>query len=156
MVGMARKLKRIMTCSALKKGKTLAARQDSSREFISLLVYICADGTSILPALIYKGAANELQDSWVEDVKADDSGYFTASSLCGPVPQVGRKTAPDRSSFPYRLAARSWGGRRYTVDVQIYIRCSFTAISFSSCQVSDYMYEDRPRGGVWSRCCPSI
>jgi hypothetical protein len=79
MIGMARKLKRIMTRSALKKGKTLVARQDGSREFISLLACICADGTSLSPALIYKGAANELQDSWVEDVKADDLGYFTAS-----------------------------------------------------------------------------
>jgi hypothetical protein len=62
MIGMVCKLKRIMTRSALTKGKTMAARQDGSREFISLLASICADRISLPPALIYKGTANELQD----------------------------------------------------------------------------------------------
>jgi hypothetical protein len=60
MIGMARKLKRIIIHSALTKGKTIAVRQDGLQEFISLLISIYTDGISLPPALIYKGAANEL------------------------------------------------------------------------------------------------
>jgi hypothetical protein len=61
-MGIARKLKRILTCSALEKGKTLAARQDGSREFISLLTCISAAGKALPPTLIYRGVSTELQD----------------------------------------------------------------------------------------------
>jgi hypothetical protein len=51
---------------------------DRSREFISLLAYICADRTTILLALIYKGASYDLQSSWLDNV-GDDNTYFAAS-----------------------------------------------------------------------------
>ena len=63
MIRIARTIKRVMTKQAYDSGKIIAAKQDGSREFISLLASICADGTKILPALIYKGASGDLQDS---------------------------------------------------------------------------------------------
>jgi hypothetical protein len=56
-------MKRVMTKQAYDSGKITAAKQDGSREFISLLASICADSTKIPPALIYKGASGDLQDS---------------------------------------------------------------------------------------------
>jgi hypothetical protein len=41
----------------------MGASQDGSREFISLLACICADGTFLPLALIYKGDLADLQDS---------------------------------------------------------------------------------------------
>ena len=59
MIRIAQTLKRIMTRKLYDSGRIRAARQDGSREFISLLATICADGTTILLALIYKGALKD-------------------------------------------------------------------------------------------------
>jgi hypothetical protein len=79
-MGLSRKLKRIMTRSDLQKSKALAAQQDGSREFITLLVCISAAGIAVPPTLIYKGASNELQDIWVDDVEEGDEAYFGVST----------------------------------------------------------------------------
>jgi len=44
-----------MTQEAYDQFRIRAAKQDGSREFISLLATICADGTKVAPALIYQG-----------------------------------------------------------------------------------------------------
>jgi DDE superfamily endonuclease len=68
-----------MTKEAYKRGRIRNAQQDGSREFISLLACVCADGTATPPALIYQGASNDLQTTWLEDLKERDKAYFTAS-----------------------------------------------------------------------------
>jgi hypothetical protein len=60
LLGLAQKLMRIMTKKMYDSGKIKGAAQDGSREFISLLASICADGTKIPPALIYKGKSGDL------------------------------------------------------------------------------------------------
>jgi hypothetical protein len=45
---------------AYDSGKITKVKQDGLQEFISLLTSICADGTKIPPALIYKGASGDL------------------------------------------------------------------------------------------------
>jgi hypothetical protein len=60
LIGLARTLKRVMTKKIYDSGRITTAKLDSSREFISLLASICADGTALLPALIYKGASGDL------------------------------------------------------------------------------------------------
>ena len=52
---MASATQRIMTLEALLSGRITYASQDGSREFLSLLAYIYADGSALPPALIYKG-----------------------------------------------------------------------------------------------------
>ncbi|RAL68050.1 hypothetical protein DID88_008773 [Monilinia fructigena] len=71
---------RIMSASAYDRGKVTKARQDGSREVISLLACICADGTALPPTLIYKGDSGDLQDTWVDEVSYGDQAYFGASS----------------------------------------------------------------------------
>ena len=73
-------MKRIVSAKQLRTKRLLGSKQDGSREFISLLATICADGTAIPPALIYQGESGDLQDSWLEDY--DDSStkaHFAAS-----------------------------------------------------------------------------
>ncbi|EDN02183.1 predicted protein [Histoplasma mississippiense (nom. inval.)] len=73
-------LKRIVSINALKSGRTIGASQDGSREFITLLASICADGTSLPPALIYQGESRDIQDTWLEDFDSKkDQVYFAAS-----------------------------------------------------------------------------
>jgi hypothetical protein len=52
-----------MLLEVLRSGRITNAQTDSNREFISLAASICADGTSIPPALVYKGESYNLQTS---------------------------------------------------------------------------------------------
>jgi hypothetical protein len=67
-----------MTKDTYNQGKIIANKQDESREFISLLATICADGTKLPLALIYKGKTGSLQDIWLDDI-GDEDVYFIAS-----------------------------------------------------------------------------
>ena len=72
--------KRVVPRWMLKNKRIAGSAQDGSREFISLLACICADGTALPPALIYQGASGDLQDSWLQDFNAfSEAAYFTAS-----------------------------------------------------------------------------
>jgi hypothetical protein len=68
-----------MSKEALKSSRITKASIDGSREFISLLACICADGSHLPPALIYEGKSYDLQSSWLEDL-GDESVYFAASN----------------------------------------------------------------------------
>jgi hypothetical protein len=80
LLGLAQTLKRIMTLHAVKSGKIMGASQDGSREFLSLLACICADGTKLPPLLIYKGESYDLLDTWVEDYNEGDDACFASSA----------------------------------------------------------------------------
>src|SRR5436190_24166750 len=54
-LGQASAMKRTMTREAFETGQIVGASQDGSREFISVLAGICADGSNLPPALIYRG-----------------------------------------------------------------------------------------------------
>jgi DDE superfamily endonuclease len=69
-----------MTKQLYDSGRITAAKQDGSREFISLLASICADGTTLPPALIYKGASGDLQDTWMEDLGEKEQAFFASST----------------------------------------------------------------------------
>ena len=73
-------MKRIMTKETYKQGQIHHVQQDENQEFISLLTCICADGTALPPALIYQGASNDLQSSWMNDLNEEDRAYFTSSA----------------------------------------------------------------------------
>jgi hypothetical protein len=79
-IGLGRTMKRIMTQEALKSGRIKKAKQDGSREFISLLACISAIGRWIPPLLIYKGESGDLMSTWVDEVKTDSQAHFTVSS----------------------------------------------------------------------------
>ncbi|RMZ87477.1 hypothetical protein DV736_g5297, partial [Chaetothyriales sp. CBS 134916] len=80
LLGLCHSAKRIVGIQQLKSKKIIGASQDGSREFISLLACICADGTAIPLALIYQGTSGDLQDTWLEDFDhSSDHAYFAAS-----------------------------------------------------------------------------
>jgi len=60
LMGLGRTMKRIMVQEALKSGRITKAKQDGSREFISVLACISAIGRWIPPLLIYKGDSGDL------------------------------------------------------------------------------------------------
>ena len=80
MLGVCRSKKRIVPIKHLFSGKTLGTSQDGSRDFIFLLVVICADGTVLMFALIYQGDTHDLQDTWLEDFDhSSEKAHFVVS-----------------------------------------------------------------------------
>ena len=80
LIGFGRSLKRVMTQEALRSGRITKAKQDGSREFISILACISAIGKWVPPLLIYKGESGDLMSTWVDEVKTDSMAHFTVSS----------------------------------------------------------------------------
>jgi len=60
LMGLGRTMKRIIVQEALKSGRITKAKQDGSREFISVLACISAIGRWIPLLLIYKGDSGDL------------------------------------------------------------------------------------------------
>ena len=79
LIGFGRALKRIMTRAALETGRVSKSKQDGSREFITILIYISAIGKWVLPLLVYKGESGDLMSTWVDEVATDLKAYFTTS-----------------------------------------------------------------------------
>ena len=80
LMGICNTMKRVVSIQQLKSKKLLGAAQDGSREFLSLLAGICADGSALPPGLIYQGESHDLQDTWLEDYDSSiDTAWFAAS-----------------------------------------------------------------------------
>jgi hypothetical protein len=83
LIGYLQKVRRIFPKALMEKQKLLGTGQDGSREWITLLATICADGSSLPPALIYKAVSGDLQDSWLKDYDPDEHPCWFASSPNG-------------------------------------------------------------------------
>jgi len=69
-----------MTADALNSTRVTKASQDGSREFISVLACISANGRTLPPALIYQADSGDLMDTWLEDWVADQQAFFGSSA----------------------------------------------------------------------------
>jgi hypothetical protein len=61
LIGYCGKTRRIYSKEAFKKGKIIGNTQDGSREWVTILASICADGTDIPPSIIYQAITGNLQ-----------------------------------------------------------------------------------------------
>jgi hypothetical protein len=60
-----------------------AALQNGSREWITLLAAICADGEVLPPGIIYASQNSTLRDTWVAGIKAGKHDVFVGSTPSG-------------------------------------------------------------------------
>ena len=79
LIGMLQKTRRIFTKAWQEQGKLQGAAQDGNRTWITLVACVCADGTSLPPALIYPATSGNLQNTWLDDYQPEDGCYFTSS-----------------------------------------------------------------------------
>lgn len=79
LMGKINRSKRIFSRKVWERKQVQSSLQDGSREWISILACICADGTVLDPGLIYQSDASQVQSSWVEDIRQDRPAYVTAS-----------------------------------------------------------------------------
>ena len=63
LIGQIGRSKRIFSRQAWEQGRCRAPIQDGSREWITVMACICADGTALDPALIYQSDASLVQES---------------------------------------------------------------------------------------------
>jgi hypothetical protein len=67
LIGHLQKVKRIFPKALMRTHKLLGTGQDGARHWTTLTATICADGSSLPPALIYKAVSGNLQDTWLQD-----------------------------------------------------------------------------------------
>jgi hypothetical protein len=65
------------------KQKNKQSLQDGNREWVSLLASVCADGSALPPGLIFAGAGNTIQGSWVEDIEPGKHSVFVTATPSG-------------------------------------------------------------------------
>jgi len=83
LIGKLQKSRRIFTQELHERRNLAKAGQDGSREWITVAATICADGTRLPPALIYKAVSGNLQDTWLNDFDPDEHDCHFASSPKG-------------------------------------------------------------------------
>jgi len=90
--------------------KLLGAGQDGSREWITVVATICADGTTLPPLLIYDSTSGSIQDSWVQDFRSnEDQAWFTSSPSGWTSNEIGFKWLEAMFDKNTRdKAARDW------------------------------------------------
>jgi hypothetical protein len=83
LIGHLQKVKRIFPKALMRTHKLLGTGQDGARHWITLIATICADGSSLPPALIYKAVSGNLQDTWLQDYEPEEHPCWFASSPNG-------------------------------------------------------------------------
>ena len=83
MIGQCQKTRRIFTRQTFEQNKLARAGQDGSREWVTTLAAICADGTALSPSLIYKASSGEIQDDWLQDFHPQEHSCNFASTQNG-------------------------------------------------------------------------
>ena len=82
-IGVLGRSKRIFSRRLYEKKQVRQARQDGSREWVSLLAAICADGTALPPGIIFASKNSTIQSHWVADIEAGKHQIHVASSPTG-------------------------------------------------------------------------
>jgi hypothetical protein len=83
LVGVTGRTKRIFSKQMWDKKEVRLSLQDGSREFLTLLASICADGSRLPPGLIYPAANGPIRSTWVEDIEVGKHNVFVTSSPTG-------------------------------------------------------------------------
>ena len=63
LAGVIGRSKRVFSRRMWEKKEVTTAIQDGSREWISIIACICADGSALPPSLIYQSTSGDLQES---------------------------------------------------------------------------------------------
>jgi hypothetical protein len=83
MLGACQKGRRILCRETYKDKKLVTAGHDGSRQWVTIIATICADGTAVQPAIIYKSGSGNIMESWLEDFNLDDDEASFSCSANG-------------------------------------------------------------------------
>lgn len=124
MLGILTRSKRVFSRRLYEEGKIKAHIQDGSREWITLLACICADGSALAPALIYQSAASSIQDTWLQALRPEDRVYISSSPSgwtnndigLSWLKQVFDRSTKEKAGRSYRLLILDGHGSHLTID----------------------------------------
>jgi hypothetical protein len=80
MIGELSKSKHVFLKQLWESKEMISALQDGSRDWVTIIAAICADGTLLPPSIIYTSANSTLQQSWMAEVKVNKHKACFASS----------------------------------------------------------------------------
>jgi hypothetical protein len=83
LIGVLSRSKRVFSRELWEKKEVTAALQDGSREWITHLAAIFADGEVLPPGIIYASQNSTLRDTWVAGIKAGKHDAFVGSTPSG-------------------------------------------------------------------------
>jgi hypothetical protein len=83
MIGVTGRSKRIFSRATWEMKKKTESIQDGSREWITVLACVGADGTALPPGLVFQGANGNIQSTWVQDINPEQHNVFVTSSPSG-------------------------------------------------------------------------
>jgi hypothetical protein len=83
MLGVVGRSKSIFSKASYEVRKRMSIIQDGSREWITLLACICADGSYLEPALIYRSTSGSIQGSWLQALDHETHQVRISSSPSG-------------------------------------------------------------------------
>jgi hypothetical protein len=125
LIGITGRSKRVFSRKMWERKEVRAAIQDGSREWITLLAYVCADGSRLPTSLIYQSAASAIRSSWVEDIKAVEHSVHVTLSPSGWtnndiglawLEQVFDRYTKEKARQSYRLLILDGHGSHVTMD----------------------------------------
>jgi hypothetical protein len=125
MLGVVSRSKRIFSKASYEAGRRRGLIQDGSRQWITLLACICADGSSIEPSIIYQSDASTIQDSWLQafDTESHDarfcsspSGWTNNEIGLAWLKQVFDRNTKSKARSSYRLLIVDGHGSHLTMD----------------------------------------
>jgi hypothetical protein len=124
-IGVLGRTKRIFSRRQYEKKEVRQARQDGSREWVSLLAAVCADGTALPPGIIFASKNSTIQSHWVAVIKAGKHSIHVASSPTGWtnndiglawLEQVFDRYTQPKARRKYRLLIVDGHGSHLTLD----------------------------------------
>ena len=125
LIGVIGRSKRVFSREMWERKEVRAALQDGSREWITLLACVCADGSALPPGIIYKAADDGIQSNWVEDIRAGETTAHVTSSPTGWtnddiglawLEQVFDRYTKKKARQSYRLLIVDGHGSHLTMD----------------------------------------
>jgi hypothetical protein len=125
LLGVLGRSKRIFDRPSYEKEKRRSTIQDGSREWITLLACICADGSYLEPALIYKSASSSIQDTWLQAldpetyqvrISSSPSGWTNNEIGLAWLKQVFDCGTKAKAQSSYRLLILDGHGSHLTMD----------------------------------------
>jgi hypothetical protein len=124
LLGILTRSKRVFSRRLYEEGKIKAHIQDGSREWITLLACICADGSHLEPALIYQSASGSIQDTWLQAMRPEDRVYISSSPSgwtnndigLSWLKQVFDRSTKEKAGRSYRLLILDGHGSHLTMD----------------------------------------
>jgi hypothetical protein len=80
LIGHLRKVRRIFPKAMMQQQKLLGTSQDGSKEWITVMTTMCANGSSLPPAPIYKAVSGDLQDLCLQEYDLQERPCWFVSS----------------------------------------------------------------------------